>query len=188
LSKEGKKSNEFRRYRQVLVGIYVGTVAAGAVLLFASVANELLFRRTATKPSAASLSGTSPPDTATLLGCHHDVLRLLTELGTRTCEAVQAPIEGRDPSQSAWAAFEQRWHAEWARIDASCGFSELADTNLGVAYDRLAKVHGDLPQMGRKFRSLLVQFDDEQAAELARMRRALDQSEKALRKRLGATD
>jgi hypothetical protein len=63
--------------------------------------------------------------------------------------------------------------------NAQCGFSELADTNLGVAYDRLAQVHGDLQIMWHKYQSLVVRFDDEQAAELVRMRLALDRSRAA---------
>jgi hypothetical protein len=51
---------------------------------------------------------------------------------------------------------------------------------MGVAFDRMAKVHAGLPSVRLKYQSLLVRFDEEQAAELAGMRRALDLSRRDL--------
>ena len=60
---------------------------------------------------------------------------------------------------------------------------------MGDAYDRMARVHEALPTMRLKYQSLLVRFDDEQADELARMRRDLSSSEKLLlRERQGSSE
>jgi hypothetical protein len=124
-----------------------------------------------------------------LLGCHRDLLALLTQLGAKTCDLIQSPTRSdRAAIASAWKDFSKEWRDQWDLVNARCGFSELADSNLGVAYGRMAQVHSDLPSMRLKYQSLLVQFDKEQAAELARMRRALDQSGTALHERSGESD
>jgi hypothetical protein len=51
----------------------------------------------------------------------------------------------------------------------------------------MAQVHSDLPAMRLKYQSLLVRFDDEQAAELVRMRRALESSHEDLATRVPRT-
>jgi len=159
--------------------VYLGTAAAIFALLSASVIKELFFRRPAVETPRSGLSARPTP--AELLDCHRGVLDLLSRLGTRTCELLALPPSGaQDEILASWEDFSRAWRDEWDVVDARCRFSELADTEMGVAYDRLAQVHGDLPNMRLKYQSLLVRFDDEQAAELARMRRALDLSREAL--------
>jgi hypothetical protein len=163
----------------VLTAIYLGLAASCFALLLVSVAKELFFRRPAVELPTSSLSP-DDPDPAELLECHDRVLDLLTRLGKETCELLALPPSGdRGELASRWEDFSRAWRDEWDVTDARCRFSELADSNMGVAYDRLAKVHGDLPSMRLRYQSLLVRFDDEQAAELARMRRALDLSRRA---------
>ncbi len=185
-----------------MTALYIVIAAAGFLLLTASVARELLFRRPATALRTRAPSGESPPDAAELLECQADLLNLLLRLGDETCHLIHRPLEGehqdgpadngsggdRATIASVWKDLSRDWQNDWDLINARCGFSELADQNLGVAYDRMAQVHSDLPSMRLKYQSLLVRFDDEQAAELARMRHALDQSGTALRKRLGDPD
>ena len=182
MSFESKRSgdvSEFRRYRKALTAAYLVIAAAGFALIAGSVFKELLFRRSAVEPSLAAISA-EDPDPRELLECHRQVLHLLTGLGHETCELLALPPSGsRSELPARWEEFSRAWHAEWDDANARCRFSELADTNLGVAYDRLAQVHGDLQTMRHKYQSLVVRFDDEQAAELARMRRALDLSRAA---------
>lgn len=181
VSQDTQPSQEFRRYRQVLVVVYLTTATCGFGLLAASVLKELFFRRPAVElpDSAISLAN---PDPSHLLDCERQVLGLLTALGTKTCELLALPPSGdRSEIPARWEDFSRAWRDEWDVVDARCRFSELADSHLGVAFDRLAQVHSDLPTMRLKYQSLLVRFDDEQAAELARMRRALDQSREAFR-------
>lgn len=160
--------------------IYLGTAAFGFVLLTASVLKELFFRRPAIELPQSALS-VDDPDPEVLLDCHHRVLGLLDQLGNKTCELVSsaAPSGDRSEVSARWEEFSRAWRDEWDVVNARCRFSELADTRMGVAFDRLAKVHEDLRPMWLKYQSLLVRFDDEQAAELARMRRALDLSRTA---------
>jgi hypothetical protein len=176
-SKRTGEFSEFRRYRQVLTALYLVTAVAGFALIAGSVFRELLFRRPAVKPPVSAISGDDPGE---LLECNRRVLDLLTKLGHETCELLALPPSGsRDELPARWEEFSRAWRHEWDEANARCRFSELADTNLGVAYDRLAQVHGDLQTMRHKYQSLVVRFDDEQAAELARMRRALDLSRAA---------
>ena len=172
---------EFRRYRQVLTVAYVGVMAAGAILLTASVVKQLLFRRPAVD-APSSLIEEAAPDPAALLACHAEVHALLGDLGETTCALLEHPTrDERVEVGNHWKDFSRSWNDRWDLVNKRCGFEELAGTSLGDGYDRMAQVHSDLPRMRLKYQSLLVRFDDEQAAELARMRRALDQSEAALR-------
>jgi hypothetical protein len=176
---DSKRSNEFRRYRQALTIIYLGTAAFGFVLLTASVVKELFFRRPAIELPQSALT-VDDPDPEVLLDCHRRVLGLLNKLGAETCELLTAEPSGdRSELSGRWEDFSRTWRDEWDVVNARCRFSELADTRMGVAYDRLAQVHEDLRPMWLKYQSLFVQFDNEQAAELARMRRALDLSRTA---------
>lgn len=176
MSLDSKRSNEFRRYRQALTALYLGTASFGFVLLTASVVKELFFRRPAIELPDSALS-VDEPDPSVLLDCHRRVLGLLNQLGTETCELLSvAPSGDRSELSARWEEFSRAWRDEWDVVNAQCRFSELAETRMGVAYDRLAQVHDDLRPMWLKYQSLLVRFDDEQAAELARMRRALDLS------------
>ena len=178
-SGEFPELSEFRRYRQVLTALYLVLATAGVLLLAGSVVKELFFRRPAVElpPSAIAADEPTPSE---LLTCHRLVLDLLTSLGHETCELLALPPSGsRSELPAQWEEFSRTWRDKWDVANAQCRFSELADTNLGVAYDRLAQVHGDLQTVRQKYQSLVVRFDDEQAAELARMRRALDLSRAA---------
>jgi hypothetical protein len=178
-SSEIPELHEFRKYRQVLTTLYLVTAAVGFALIAGSVFREPFFRRPAVELPRSALSA-DDPDPRQLLDCHGRVLDLLTKLGHETCQLLALPPSGRRSELPArWEEFSRAWHDEWDVVNARCRFSELADTNLGVAYDRLAQVHGDLQTMRHKYQSLVVRFDDEQAAELARMRRALDLSRAA---------
>ena len=180
VSLDSKRSGEFQRYRQALTVIYLGTAAFGFVLLTASVVKELFFRRPAIELPQSALT-VDDPDPEVLLDCHSRVLGLLNQLGSKTCELLTAvPSGDRSELSGRWENFSRVWRDEWDVVNAQCRFSELADTRMGVAYDRLAQVHEDLRPMWLKYQSLFVQFDNEQAAELARMRRALDASRAAL--------
>jgi hypothetical protein len=184
VSLDSKRSNEFRRYRQALTVIYLGTAAFGFALLTASVFKELFFRRPAVELPQSALT-VDDPDPEVLLDCHRRVLELLNQLGTETCELLSSVVPSGDRSEvsARWREFSRAWRDEWDVVNAQCRFSELAETRMGVAYDRLAQVHDDLRPMWLKYQSLLVRFDDEQAAELARMRRALDLSRNAFEKK-----
>jgi hypothetical protein len=184
VSLDSKRSNEFRRYRQALTVIYLVTAVAGFTLLCASVVKELFFRRPAVELPASALS-VDNPDPTVLLDCNGRVLGLLNQLGAQACELLtRAPSGDRSELSSSWEEFSRAWRDEWDVVDARCRFSELADTRMGRAYDRLAQVHDDLRPMWLKYQSLLVRFDDEQAAELASMRRALDLSRAAFEEEL----
>jgi hypothetical protein len=178
-SGEFPELSEFRRYRQVLTALYLVFAAAGVLLLAGSVVKELFFRRPAVELPLSAIVADDPTPSQ-LLECHGLVLGLLSKLGRETCELLALPPSGsRSELPARWEKFSRAWHDEWDDANARCRFSELADTTLGVAYDRLAQVHGDLQTMRHKYQSLVVRFDDEQAAELARMRRALDLSRTA---------
>jgi hypothetical protein len=188
VSEEAKNPNEFRRYRQILTGSYLVVAASVVLLLTASVIKELFFRHspmTASWSSASRVSASrisvDQPDPEELQKCHGLVLNLLTALGKETAELISAPQRGDhgELTSRRWEDFSRAWTDEWDVAEARCRFSELAGTKLGVAFDRLANVHGELPSMRLKYESLLVRFDEEQAAELARMRRALDLSQSA---------
>lgn len=183
MSEESRKSTEFRRYRQALTGLYILVAGAGATLLTASVIEQLLFRRPPVELGAPAVSERDP-DPAVLLRCNQDLLDLLLRLGSVTARLLAQPLAGDHPRLAAqWEEFSEQWSRDRDEVDARCRFSELADARLGVAYDRMAQVHGDLPTIRLKYQSLIIRFDEEQAAELTRMRRALDQSRTALLKR-----
>jgi hypothetical protein len=189
VSKGSEKFNEFRRYRQVLAGLYIGTVTAGFLLLAVSVARQLLFRSPAVQLAGPVLSS-EDPDPALLLACNDQVAGLFRELGDATTRLMAIPAAHGDGESSArheisarWETFSREWLHRWDVVNARCSFSQLADTHLGTAYDRMAKVHGDLPAVRLKYQSLLVRFEAELSAELARMHRALALSREGLSER-----
>ena len=170
-----EKPNEFKRYRQVLAALYMGTVAAGFVLLALSVVKQLFFRPVA-KLDGPVLSA-SEPDPADLLRCNRDVFDLYDGLGDEVSQLLAVPRDGqRGDLGRRWESFSRQWLYEWDQVNAFCRFEELSDSGMDPLYNRMARVHGDLRAMRLKYQSLLVRFDDEQAAELARMRQALDRS------------
>jgi len=56
---------------------------------------------------------------------------------------------------------------------------------LGPAYDRMARVHRELPAMMLEYREMMRRFTREQARDLDAMRHALDKSRKLLEERAG---
>ncbi len=182
MSKSSDKPNEFRRYRQALAAIYLATIALGFGLLAVSVVKQLLFRRPAVQLEGPALSAENP-DPRDMLRCNDDVHDLYEDLPRFTAQLLRSPTRGKQVQVGAeWENFSRKWLYRWDEVNARCRFSELRDSDMGLAYDRMANVHGDLPALRLKYQSLVVRFDDEQAAELARMRRALDKSREALNK------
>jgi hypothetical protein len=178
VSPKSEKSNEFRRYRQILAAIYIATIAGGFALLAASVAKQLFF-----KPDIA-LQGPAisaeDPDPVMLLDCNQKVQSLYDELGRTIATLLQSPSKDADQDLGrAWEQFGRRWIHQWHVVDAECRFDELAGS-MGEPYDRMAQVHGDLRAMRLKYQSLLVRFDEEQSGELRRMQRALERSRVSL--------
>jgi hypothetical protein len=187
VSEEAKRPNEFRRYRQVLAGVYLTLAACVAVLLAASVVKELFFRRAGTE--AARAVPPPRPAVAELLECHRMVLDLFDDLGRETGELLASPLKTEvehGELASRWEVVSRAWRDAWDVAEARCRFSELAEAEMGVPFERLAKVHGDLPAMRLKYQALLVRFDDDQADELARMRHDLDLSRHELEELAGA--
>ena len=180
-----RKTSEFKRYQQALAAVYIGTIGAGALLLAASVVWGL-FVRPVVPPSGPMLSP-DDPDPIEMLRCHEDVTRLYAELDHTTIELLSHPPSTPLPPPEhprgilpAWDSFSRGWLARWEEANGRCRFFELADTHMGQAYDLMANAHGALLAIRLKYQSLLVQFDREQAAELADMHRALDRSRRLL--------
>jgi hypothetical protein len=189
-----KRSNEFRRHRQVLTALYLIAAAAGFLLLTASVVKQIFFRKSTVELSNFSVVADNPGP-RDLLECHDLVLEQFIHLSTKTSELFARPLRGggadgatdaqalgRSPSerQAAWRAdwknYSTQWRDQWDLIDARCRFTELAETNLGAAYDQMAQVHEALPAMRLKYNRLIADFDKEQADELRQMRQMLSDS------------
>ena len=166
------------------MALYICAAAAVFFLLVASIVHHLFFRTPAVELPKSSIV-TNQPDPRKLLECNDFVLEQLTDLSEKTNELFAQPLAGehRDIA-SDWKNFSTKWRVNWDVIDARCRFTELAETNMGVAYDRMAHVHEALPAMRLKYNSLLAKFDKEQAAELSEMRRALEASRKSIAKRI----
>jgi hypothetical protein len=165
---------EFRRYRQALLIVYllVGTVAAG--LIISSVAAELFFRRSRQSP---------PPSPAGLLQCNLHVEELLLNLGTKAADLMKGAVTTQEMDLGGkWEEFSKEWQARWKSVNDECQFDKLADTGLGPGYDRMAWVHRNLRATLLNYRELMKRFNDSQADEIAEMRRALDRSRALLDK------
>lgn len=116
------------------------------------------------------------------------MLEQLTNLSSKTTELFERPLrEQRVGLARDWKQFSIEWQDQLDVIDARCRFSELAETTMGGAYDRMAHVHQALPAMRLKYNSLLAIFDKEQADELSEMRRALAVSRKSIERNLDST-
>ncbi len=202
MTSKKKRSNEFRRHRQVLIALYLIAATAGFLLLTASVVKELFFRKATVQLSNSSVVADNPGPRE-LLECHNLVLEQLTQLSTKTSELLARPLQAagkgtdkewnalnRSPSErraswkSDWKLFSTKWRDNWDLIDARCRFTELAETNLGVAYDQMAQVHEALPAMRLRFNRLVADFDKEQADELRQMRQMLSDSRTTFQRQL----
>ena len=179
MSQDTKKNPEFRRYRQALTTLYLVVIGLGGVLLTASVAKVLLFRSPTVELTGPRISAENP-NPEELMKCNRDVAALLGALGSETAALMAQPTAEIDRH---WEEFSRNWRKTYDEVNARCRFQELANTNLGTAYDRMAGVHAELPAMRLKYQDLLVRFDEEQADELGRMQRALENSLAALEER-----
>ena len=194
MTSQQKRPNEFRRHRQVLTAIYLLAAAAGFLLLTASVAKQIFFRKSTVQVSSSSVVPDNPGPRE-LIECHDLVLEQFTQLSNKTSELLARPLRGageyatknvqaltrtpserRDAWRSDWKNFSTQWRDQWDLIDARCRFTELAETKLGAAYDQMAQVHEALPAMRLKYNRLIADFDKEQADELRQMRQMLSDS------------
>jgi hypothetical protein len=183
VSSDLKNPGEFRRYRQFLTSLYLAIVGLGGLLITASVIAELLFHEPIVELRGPVIS-TDRPDPALLLDCNEGVRELLESLGRTTSELMTLPVEqDPQPIKARWEESTRAWRTTWDELGARCRFRELVGKHMGLGYDLMARIHGDLPVMRLKYQSLLVRFADEQATEVARMRRELDLSRQVLEKR-----
>lgn len=166
----------------MLAAIYITVGSLGSLLLLSSVVAELFFRH-----APAGMEDPTPLDQ---LSCNKEVEKLLSELGQTASDiqrdAAVGVARGRDVGESIsdqWEAFSRDWQRQWETVNARCKFDELADTDLGQAYDRMAWVHRRLPGLKLEYKELMKQFTDKQADELAEMREALTLSRKLLEQR-----
>ena len=190
LPRGSEKANEFKRYRQVLAVLYIGAISAGFLLLAASVVKELFVEPTPIS-SGHTLSSEPLQTPEALASCHRNVDQLYRDLAVITAELLALP--GRDRSRAImpqWEEFSATWLTRWHDAAERCRFAELAGTQQGEVYDRMAQVHGELPAMRLEYQSLIVRFNGRQAAHLARMTRDLNRSRALLRlqKNRGAAD
>lgn len=184
MASEGKHPHEFRRYRQGLLALYFAVVAAGAVLLVASVVWQLIVSQPA--PERPALAGDRPisvenPSPEALLHCHAELSKLLTRTVDTASELISVPRhEGRAELDEAWSDRSRQWRADYEAVGAHCRFPDLAAAREGAAFERMSEVFAGLPDVRDAYRDLLHQFDDHLADELAQMRRALERSRDAL--------
>jgi hypothetical protein len=158
------------------------------------VAKQIFFRKSTVQVSSSSVVADNP-EPWELLECHDLVLEQFTNLSTKTSELFARPLRGagendatneqaltgssserRAAWRSDWKNYSTKWRDQWDLIDARCRFTELAETNLGAAYDQMAQVHEALPAMRLKYNRLIADFDKEQADELREMRQMLSDS------------
>lgn len=157
-------------------------ISAGFLLLAVSVLKELFFRPVGT-PHGSVLSANNP-DPEILMRCHDSIASLSEDLGTISTELLalprtQSPEEAR--IMPRWEEFSQQWLMRWDDVNARCRFSELRNDSMGEAYHLMAEVHGDLPAMRLKYKSLLAHFAHNQTTDLARMQRQLARAKQLLR-------
>jgi len=167
------KRNEYRRYRQLLFGAYGIIAGVGFAWITATVLWGA-FRPEANRTHAA------PDKLETPAECQKRVERLFQDLGLETSELLLGPQKGTKPNTSSeWEAFSTTWLEQWITARVRCGFGENPRERQATL-SKMAVVHEDLPAMRRKYQNLLVRFEEQQAAELARMRDALERSSKSL--------
>jgi len=179
-SQDPPKDQEFHSYRRALVIGYVGALGLAAAWVVLSIVVELFFGhgRRVRAPE---------PTPADLLACNHDVRGLFEDPGKTAAELQAAAVVGDARDLDArWEEFSRHlWQERWEQVLRRCKFDELAETGLGPAYDRMARVHRELPAMMLEYREMMRRFTREQARELDAMRHALDKSRKLLEERAG---
>jgi hypothetical protein len=123
---------------------------------------------------------------AELLGCNRAVHELLDELVGETARLVgAAPADEERDLGAEWDAFAGQWQERWESTGARCGFGDLEGTGLGSGYDRMARVHRNLPTSKLKLREWMAHFSRDVGIDLAEMRTALAKSRAHLAKRSG---
>ena len=172
-------TQEFRKYRQALLTIYVVALGLGSLLILVSVAVELFGRRN--EPATVG----TPAD---LLHCNQDVSALLESLGREVSTLqVEAFVGDARDLGARWEEFTREWQKQWDVAEARCLFNSRADKGLGPAFDRMAWVHRQLPRLKLEYRESMKRFENEQAREIASMRAALAKSRELLEERAGDT-
>ena len=176
---EPTNPSEFLRYRQALSSAYLLVVSLGVLLLSSSVVHALFIHDEPVQLKGAVLSA-DRPDPDALLRCNDDVSGLLEGIVDMAGQVARG-----ERTVEHWETFSRRWLSDWNELNVRCRFSELAEHDMGQAYDHMALVHADLPAMRLKYQALLVRFDGEQAEQLTKMRAALRLSREELERRVG---
>lgn len=148
---EGKKSGEFRRYRQALAGVYLTLVAGAFALLAASVAKALLFP----PPSNAETE-------ASVAQCEAEAMRLLEAFEERAIRAVRAA----DTDSDGWRELADEVSTLRHRCLTRAGTAGPRGVALADALEALSEVE-------RGFRRVVNQVEEEVAGPRQRVRRAL---------------
>lgn len=124
------------------------------------------------------------PDREELLACHDDLSDLLTRLGAEAGRLVALPAEtGGVDIGTAWNEAASAWRRDREAAGVRCRFEELATAQRGAAYERMANVYAELPEVLEAYEDILEEFDDHPAGELAQMREALERSRETLERR-----
>ena len=151
---------------------------AFAILVSASIVIELFATRAGATPTR--------PGAAEQLACNEAVRGLLDRLVREGSRLEVMPLEGSgkiDELVQSWDRFSVAWDDDWRAAQTRCGFDVLAESGLGVAFDRAARVHRSLPATKLKYAEQMARFTHDLAAEVAEMRRALDKSHADLAQR-----
>jgi hypothetical protein len=154
LKREGKKSGEFRRYRQLLAGVYLVCAAAIGVLLLVSVVKALLFPPPVSAQAAASTAD-----------CAAEIDRLARSWEAEAT-AMVAPPSSPDGERVSRLRDLTR---ERLALRARC----LSQAGTGLRGVALAEGLEALADLEAGIRRLLDQFDRDVAAPREQVRRSL---------------
>ena len=154
MKREGKKSGEFRRYRQLLAGVYLVCAAAIGVLLLVSVVKALLF-----PPPVSAATAASTAD------CAAQIDRLARSWEAEAT-AMVPPLSGPDGERVSRLRALTR---ERLALRARC----LSQAGTGLRGAAIAEGLEALADLEAGIRRLLDQFDRDVAAPRERVRRSL---------------
>ncbi len=163
---------EFRSYRFTLGAIVFGLTTIGVGWLAASV-GVTLFVRPPLPPGAITFSGRAD-DVSALERCLGEVRSLVDDLVVR-----QAPARG-SATATDWQELGDLWNQRWRDVGAQCRFEELHDQGLGEAFDHMAWVHTELPEVHRAYVALLRSYFSRQQPRVEEFRQALETSRRTL--------
>jgi hypothetical protein len=183
LSARKVKAPEFRRYRQALQALTFGITAIIIAWLIASVAIRL-FARPAVRPGV-TFSGRAD-DYDALLSCQADVETLFDEINRKLFDLQALGARYDIEIAEQWEGFSKRWKQRWQQTGARCRFEELRNRGLGVPYDHLAVVYGELEEVQRAYAVLLYSYIDHHASRVQDIRHALETSRKTFEKERAA--